>query len=109
MHTQSLSRVQLFVAHQASLSMGFPKQEDWIGLPFPFPGDLSNPGIKSTSFATLALTGRFFTHEPPGKPQSNYTPMKKKIKNSITQDKIGILTIMGSRMKRHIVSSWKEF
>ena len=44
-----LSRVQLFatlwtIAHQASLSMGFPRQEYWTGLPFPSPGDLPNPG-----------------------------------------------------------------
>ena len=48
---------------RASLSMGFPRQEYWSGLPFPFPGDLLNPGIKP------ALVGGFFTTEPPGKPQ----------------------------------------
>ena len=31
------------VDHQASLSMGFPKQEYWSGLSFPSPGDLPNP------------------------------------------------------------------
>ena len=50
------SRIQLFmtlwtVDHQALLSMGFPKQEYWSGLPFPPPGDLPNPGIKSLSSA----------------------------------------------------------
>ena len=44
-------------AHQASLSMGFPRQEYWRGLPFPSPGDLSDPGIKPMS---PALAGRFF-------------------------------------------------
>ena len=44
--------------------MGFPKQEYWSGLPFPSPGDLPDPGIKPGS---LALAGRFFTTEPPGK------------------------------------------
>ena len=53
------------VAHQAPLSMGFPRQEYWIGLPFPFPGDLPDAGIESPS---SALAGRFFTTEPPGKP-----------------------------------------
>ena len=33
------------VAHQASLSMGFSRQEYWSGLPFPSPGDLPDPGI----------------------------------------------------------------
>ena len=34
------------VAHQASLSMGFSRQEYWSELPFPPPGDLPNPGIE---------------------------------------------------------------
>ena len=37
------------VAHQAPLSMGFPRQQYWSELPFPAPGDLPNPGIKLTS------------------------------------------------------------
>ena len=36
----------LIVAHQSSLSMGFPRQEYRRGLPFPSPGDLSDPGIE---------------------------------------------------------------
>ena len=51
------------VAHQAPLSMGFPRQEYWSRLPFPSPGDLSNPGIEP---ASPALAGGFFTTEPPG-------------------------------------------
>ena len=31
------------IAHQAPLSMGFPRQEYWSRLPFPSPGDLSDP------------------------------------------------------------------
>ena len=31
------------------LSMGFPRQESWSGLPFPPPGDLPNPGIEPRS------------------------------------------------------------
>ena len=53
------------VAHQASLSMGFPRQEYWSGLSFPSPTDLPNPGIES---ASLAMAGGFLTTEPPGKP-----------------------------------------
>ena len=53
------------VAHQAPLSMIFPKQEYWSGLPFPSPRDLPNSGVKSTS---PALAGGFFTTQPPGKP-----------------------------------------
>ena len=44
-----LSRVRLFetpwtVALQAPLSVGFPRQEYWSGLPFPSPEDL--PGLR---------------------------------------------------------------
>ena len=53
---QSLSRVQLFVtpwtvARQAALSVGFPRQDYWSGLPFPSPGDLPDLGIEPTSLA----------------------------------------------------------
>ena len=36
-------------AHQAPLSMGFPKQEYWNGLPFTTSGDHSNQGTKLSS------------------------------------------------------------
>ena len=49
-------------ASQAPLSMEFSRQEYWSGLPFPFPGNLPNPGIKSTSFVPPVLAGRFFTN-----------------------------------------------
>jgi len=60
-HAKVLSRVQLFatlwtVAHQAPLSMGFPKQEYWSGLPFPSPGDLLDPGIELLSPTTGRLS-----------------------------------------------------
>ena len=51
------------VAHQDLLSMGFPRKEYWSGMQLPSPGDLPNPGIKLTSFASPALAGRFFTTE----------------------------------------------
>ena len=50
--------------------MEFSRQEYWSGLPFPTPGDLSNPGIKPKSSVSPALAGGFFTTEPPGKPIS---------------------------------------
>ena len=43
--------------------MGSPRQEYWSGLPFSFPGDLPNTGIKPTSGE---LAHGFFTTEPPG-------------------------------------------
>ena len=48
------------VAHQAPLSMGFSRQEYWGGLPWSFPGDLPEPGIKPVSPVSPALTGWFF-------------------------------------------------
>ena len=51
---QWLSFVWLFVtpwtaANQAPLSVGFPRWEQWRGLPLPFPGDLLDSGVKPTS------------------------------------------------------------
>ena len=42
------------VALQTSLSMGFPRQVYWSGLPFPSPGDLPGPGIEPGSPALQA-------------------------------------------------------
>ena len=50
---------------QAPLSVGFPSQERWSGLPFPSPGDLPDPGIELSSPASA---GGVFTTESPGKP-----------------------------------------
>ena len=52
-------------AHQAPLSMGFPREEHWNGLPFPSPGHLPDPGIE---LGSPALAGIFSTAESPGKP-----------------------------------------
>ena len=54
------------VAHQAPLSIGFSRQEYWIRLPFPSPGDLPNPG---TELRSPALQADSLPSEPPGKPQ----------------------------------------
>ena len=58
------------VALQAPLSMGFPRQEYWSGLPFPSLGDLPDPGIEPVS---PALTSRFFTTMLPGKKLNEIT------------------------------------
>ena len=72
---KSLSRVRVFatswtVAHQASLSMGFSRQEYWSGLPFPSPGDLLDPGIEPGS---AALQADALPSEPSGKPLKSQT------------------------------------
>ena len=66
------------VARQAPLSMGFSRQEYWSGVPFPPPGDLSDPRIKPMAPVVSPASQemqemhhrRFFTAEPPGKPES---------------------------------------
>ena len=55
---------QTVICH-APLSVGFSRQEYWRELPCPPPQDLPDPGIKPTSLASPALTGRFFTTAPP--------------------------------------------
>ena len=65
---KSLRHVQLYetlwtVAYQVPMSMGFSKQEYWSGLPFPFPGDLPDPGIKPGS---PTLQADALLSEPPG-------------------------------------------
>ena len=49
------------VTCQASLPMGFPRQEYQSGFPFPFPRDHLHPGIKP---ASPTLAGGFFTADP---------------------------------------------
>ena len=52
------------VAPQTPLSIGFPRQEYWSGLPFPSPGHLPHPGIKP---ASPALQVNSLLTESPGK------------------------------------------
>jgi len=57
------------VAHQASLSMGFPRQENWSGLPFPSLGIFPTKDLTYIS----CIAGGSFTTEPLGKPIGNIT------------------------------------
>ena len=41
------------VAHHTPLSMGFPRQEYWSGLPFPPPGHFPDPGIELSCLLRL--------------------------------------------------------
>ena len=59
-HVQLLATLWT-VANQASLSMGFFRQEYWSGLPCPPPRDLPIPEIELASLISLALASRFFT------------------------------------------------
>ena len=69
MKVKSLSRVQLFatpwtVAYQVPPSMGFSRQEYWIVLPFPSPGDLPNQGL---NLGLLHCRQTLLPSEPPGR------------------------------------------
>ena len=53
-----------YIAHQVPLFKGYSRQEYWSGLPFPSPGDLPDPGIKSRS---SGLQADCLLSELPGK------------------------------------------
>ena len=81
MKVKLLSCVWLFatpwtVAYQASLSMGFSRQEYCSGLLFPSPGDLPNPGIEPWS---PALQADSLPAEPPGKRVYIYNIIRKQV------------------------------
>ena len=61
------------LASQAPLSKGFSRQGYWSGLPFPSPGDLPHPGIKSWS---PMLQEDSLPSEVPGKPHRCILPLK---------------------------------
>ena len=65
LHSKLLCATPWTVAHQAPLSMGFPRQEYWSGLPFPSQWDCPNPEIKPKS---PALQADSLPSEVPGKP-----------------------------------------
>ena len=75
---------QWTAAHQASLSVGFPKQKYWSGFPFHSPGNLPDPGIQLTTPLSRALAGGFFTPEPRGKPLLTDTSEKNPFLINIT-------------------------
>ena len=98
----------LFRSYQASLSMGFPRQEYWSGLAFLSPGDLSDPGIELSS---PTLAGRFFTTESPGKPFISTS------RNQYCRDRVSIVLrdvkrgedtgTSGRTIPQNCISTWK--
>ena len=57
------------VAHKAPLSIGFPRQEYWGGLPFLYSWELSDQGIELLSEMYPTLADGFFPSEGHGKVQ----------------------------------------
>ena len=80
------------VAHQASLSMGFPRKE--YGLPFPSPGDLPDSGIEPGS---PALRGDSLLPKSPGKPH------RKKMNTVII---IVMMIIIGLYIDLTVCQAW---
>ena len=68
---------------QASLSMGFPRQEYWSGLKFPSPEDLPNPRMEIFSPVSHALQADSLTAEPLRKPNNIHFPLKKTLSSYI--------------------------
>ena len=58
------------IAHQAPLSMGFYRQEQWSGLSCRPPWDLPDSGIEPLSLRSPALQADSLPTEPPGKPEN---------------------------------------
>ena len=63
----SFNHVRLFatlwtIAHQAPLSMGFSRQENWNGLPGPPPGDLPDSGVKPMSLIVSCIDRQVLYH-----------------------------------------------
>ena len=65
-----LLSIPWITVHQAPLSIGFPKQQYWSGLPFPSPGCLPNPGLLHWRQILYCLS-----HQ--GNPAEYYSAMKR--------------------------------
>ena len=96
---------------QGLLSMGFPRQECCIGLPFPSPGDLPDSEIEPVS---PALAGRFFTSElsektlitRQKKKKSRCEAEKTAVKTTVTYiPKCSVLRQQANNVFKHIVDS----
>ena len=88
MHAQLPSHVPLFatlwtVARQVLCPWNFPGKNTGVGCHFLLQGNLPNPGIKPLS---PALTGGFFTTEPPGKPKHRGIRRKKGMASHLKYD-----------------------
>ena len=86
-------------AHQAPLSMGFSRQEYWSGPPLPSSGDPPHPEVEPSA---LALAGRFFTTEPPGKPRVSLPGHKQQ------DGEAGLITTFKAVMRVRTVSHLQQ-
>ena len=82
--------------------MGFSKQVYWSRLPFPSPGDLSDPGIESVPLMSPALTDGFFTISTTWEAHCYiyFQPLKTKTKTKTDMKHLKIsITIANSKEK----------
>ena len=97
----------LTITCQAPLSMGFPRQEYWSGLPFASPGDLPNTGIKLLSLMSPALAGGSLPLVPPTPITSlnlSYLP-KGLSPNTIGDQELDIWICWGRGAHKYVVHS----
>ena len=83
------SEILWTIAHKASLSMEFDRQEYWSRLPWPPPGDLPDPEIKLASLRSLALQADSLLTEPSGKPHKRILLSHKKVQNNAICSNMG--------------------
>ena len=74
--------------HQAPSSMEFSRQEYWSGLPYPSPGNLTNPGIEPRSPALQADAGLSESSEKPQKSENHLMNLSLKISFQVQEDAI---------------------
>ena len=99
-------------ALQAPLSVGFPKEEYWRGLPFPPPGDLPDPGIEPVSLPVCCLGRWVFSTSATWEARSgkrkqvtNRTPRGWKVKNGLNLGYLqSIPNTLSSQNERYIRS-----
>ena len=69
------------MAHLVPLFMGISRQEYWIGVPFPPPGDFPDPGIEPVALMSPALAGGFFTSSATWEAHQSF-PLEKSVFDS---------------------------
>ena len=82
--------------------MGFSRQEYWSGLPFPSPGDLTDPGIEPGSPTSQADA---LPSEPPGKPMTNLESILK-YRDITLPTKVHLIKAMVSPVVMYGYENW---
>ena len=85
----------------APLCMGFLRQES-SGLPFHSPGDLPDTGMEPTS---PALSGTFFTTQPPARPRT----ILETVKTQLTESSVKVGRSVGGRLTPFDTQSVSQF